>query len=260
MSKLIWFSIVFCFLFDSALAVTDESINFQPGINLYQNSPELKDLFGTHGSQLCGPIAVTHAFNFLKYKRTPSFPNFDLDESYDDQIRYFFSTCKTDRETGTNYLSVVACMQEFMSDSGYTPWTQIVGPHAQEAPFKTPLTINHIRTYINARAAVIMRVGWYKLNPVSGIYERTGGHYYNVYGYDYNLSWKQDQVILKAVNSLVDYSNRKTDQMFDDVTMSKIKDTEKYPASVAYTLSGVGFNYVNYKTVAEDIFVMLPKL
>jgi hypothetical protein len=50
----------------------------------------------------------------------------------------------------------------------------------------------------------------------------------------------QDQVILKAVNSLVDYSNRSTDQMFDDVTMSKIRNLEKYPVGVAYTCQELG--------------------
>ena len=39
--------------------------------------------------------------------------------------------------------------------------------------------------------------------------------------------------------------------MFDDVRMSKIKETQKYPEGVAYTLTGVGFNYANYKTAAE---------
>lgn len=254
--------------------LTDESINFQPGINLYPEGAKLTDLFGTKGNQLCAPTAITNAINFLKYKRNPAFPNLaripDMDndgveDTYRDQIRYFFQTCQTDREAGTYYQQAIGCMKDFMTVSGYKPWAYIIGPHAQEAPpgydissVKVPLAVDYIRYYVGNQAAVIMGVGWYKLNTATNIYERIGGHFFNIYGYDYDLAWQQDKVIIKSVNSWIDYTGRSAENMYDDVVMTKITNPANYPDGLAYTLSGPGFTFNDFKAVAEDIFVMLP--
>lgn len=254
--------------------LTDESINFQPGINLHPEGAKLTDLFGSKGNQLCAPTAITNAINFLKYKRNPAFPNLariaDMDndgveDTYGDQIRYFFQTCQTDREAGTYYQQAIGCMKDFMTVSGYKPWAYIIGPHAQEAPpgydissVKVPLAVDYIRYYVANQAAVLMGVGWYKFNNATNMFERVGGHFFNIYGYDYDLAWQQDKVILKAVNSWIDYTGRSAQNMYDNVAMNKITDTSNYPDGLAYTLSGPGFDFTEFKAVAEDIFVMLP--
>ena len=121
----------------------DESINFQPGLNLYNESAQLTDLFGTKGSQLCAPNSITHAVTFLKYARNPAFPKLmtapDMDndgsaDTYKDKIRYFFQNCQTDREVGTYYHQAITCMKDYVAESGYTSFTFMIGPHAKDAP------------------------------------------------------------------------------------------------------------------------------
>ena len=253
----------------------DESFNFQPGLNLYNEAAQLTDLFGTHGSQLCGPIAITHSFMFLKYFRKPNFPGLPTypdmahdgtTNTYRDAIRYFYQICKTDKETGTFYSEMVNCMRQYISYStAYTPWVYMIGPHATEAPPGYPLeSVQHVltaadvRQYASAGVTVLMGVGWYELNATTHQYTRTGGHFFDVYGYDYSKSWGENGLILKAVNSWVDYTGRAPAQMYDDVTMLKLPtDGTVYPKETAFMLSGPGFQF-DQKAFVEDIFVAVP--
>lgn len=255
--------------------VYDESVNFQPGLNLYPEAGTLTDLFGTKGSQLCAPVAITHAFNFLKNSRQPNFPQLasvpDLDQdgtsdSYRDQIRHFFNICGTDREEGTRYQETIGCMKSFIENSGYNSWAYIIGPHARYASpgndlsaFQRAIAIDHIRYYVGSQAAVIMGVGWYVFNSTTQMWERSGGHFFNIYGYDFNASWANEKVVLKAVNSWIDYTGRDQASMYDDVVMTHVTGAQ-YPSQIEFELSGPGFTFNGYKALAEDIFVMLPYL
>lgn len=253
-------------------AAFDESYNFQPGLNLYNDAAQLTDLFGTKGSQLCAPNAITHALYYLKYTRQPNFPMLmiipDMDkdgvqDSFKDRIRYFFHTCETDREVGTRYSIASDCMRKFVADSGYGSFSFMVGPHARYAPegstmeqMRSPIIVDHIRYYISNQAAVIMAIGWYKFNPATNAYERDGGHFFNVYGYDYNKAWGQSQVTLKVVNSWVNYTGRQAQDMYDNISMTKVNET--FPEGHSYELSGNGFTFYGMRAMVEDLFIMYP--
>ena len=251
----------------------DESINFQPGLNLYNEAAQLKDLYGTHGSQLCAPIAITHGFTYLRYAAgfTSLMPVADIDhdgtaDSYRDKIRYFFQTCGTDRETGTYYQASVNCMKAYVQGSGYKPYVYMVGAHSVEAPpgvalpiMKHVLNVDDIRAYVGHRLMVVMGVGWYQYNAADRTYTRQGGHIFNVYGYDYSQAWGAQRVSLKVVNSWVDYTGRTRETMFDTVEMTKLpQDGTTYPAEAGYELRGNGFGF-QQRAFVEDIFVALPQ-
>jgi hypothetical protein len=253
----------------------DSTVNFQPGLNLYPEVATLTDLFGPSGSELCAPVAITHAFNFLKWGRNPAFSHLatvpDLDQdgvanSYRDQVRYFFESCKTDRATGTGYFNALDCMGDFIRVSNYTSWNYMLGPDAQVAPpgygmpdVKHAVAIPDLMYYVKNGAAVIMTAGWYKLNAATNKYERAGGHFFNVYGFDYMNAWGDTQLIIKTVNSLVDYSGRDRTQMFDNVSMVNVANDPQIPTDwTHYELTGAGLNFPGYKTLVEDILVMLP--
>ena len=247
----------------------DESINLQPGLNLYQSTGELSDLFGTHGSQLCGPTSLAHRFSYFRSWRKPTVPlakapdvdGDEISDTYSDRIRYFFKLCHTDKEEGTHYHELLTCIQDYIQVSGFKPWAFIVGPHATENPAGTPggqqrpLTVNDIRTYLSLDAALLMGIGWYNHDPITGHYTRTSGHFFNVYGYAYKSAWFQDQIVLKVVNPVMDYSGRTPDQMFDDVQM--IYKGAQSPDGASYALDGPGF-LPEYHGYVEDIFVALP--
>lgn len=251
-----------------------EGIHFQPGLNLFQEVATLTDLMGPQGSELCGPIAVTHAFNFLKYTRTPPFPKLlpfpDMDHdgvanTYRDQIRFFFQTCKTDRAEGTHYRDLVSCMRDYQSQSGLGTWAFMIGPDASETPpgavlsdVQHPIDLSDIRYFVGAQAAVIMGVGWYRFDPSTQTYTRAGGHLFNVYGYDYRPENGATEISLDVVNSWVDYQNRPREQMFDQVTMKALpSDGSQYPAGAKYRVIGTGFQF-NEQAFVEDLMVSYP--
>lgn len=253
----------------------DESINFQPGLNLYNESAQLTDLFGTKGSQLCAPNSITHAVTFLKYARNPAFPKLmsapDMDsdgsaDTYKDKIRYFFQNCQTDREVGTYYHQAITCMKDYVVQSGYTSFTFMIGPHAKEAPIgyqiedvRRTITTSDLRYYLANQIPVIMGIGWYNFDQTTQTYVRNGGHFFNLYGYDYNTAWGDNRMNLKVVNSWINYTGRERVNMFDDVSMTRVTGLPTYyPDSVVFELEGPGFTFANSKALVEDLFIMYP--
>jgi hypothetical protein len=252
----------------SALAF-DESFNFQPGLNLFNEAAQLTDLMGTHGSQLCSPISITHGMQYLRANVGFSSlaPVADLDgdgtiDTYKDRIRYFFATCGTDRETGTHYQQTETCMADYIRASGYKPWVYMVGPHAVDAPENVPLStmqhpvsINDVRSYLKQKLMVIMAVGWYDFDPATNSYKRIGGHFFNLYGYNWDNAWGESQMQLIAVNSLQSYN---AVVPYDLVQMTAVPaDGTTYPSETKFIITGPGF-YFTQKTLVEDIFVAWP--
>ncbi len=247
----------------------DESINHQPGLNLYQSSGELSDLFGANGSQLCGPTSLTHRFAYLQYWRQERFAlagfgDQDGDgtaDTYSDRIRYFFQTCHTDKDQGTSYHSLLGCIRDYITASGYKPWAYMVGTHAPDSPtgnladMQRPVTVTDVRTYMAYDLAMIMAVGWYNKDAVTGKYTRAGGHIFNVYGYAYKTAWGEDGIVLKVVNPMIDYSGRPSTEMFDDVNM--LYAGADSPNGQSYSVEGTGF-LPEYHGYVEDLFVALP--
>lgn len=260
------------FLAATPAVAYDESLNFHPQLNLYNEAAALTDLFGTHGSQLCAPVAITHGITYIRYPAGYSslmaVPDMDRDgtaDTYRDKMRYFFQTCGTDKENGTLYRSAIRCIREYVEKSGYKSYVYMVGAHANEAPpgvnlpvMQHVLNVEDIRTYVGHRLMVLMGVGWYAYNPTTKTYTRQGGHFFNVYGYDWMRSWGQGKIVIKAVNSWVNYTGRQPAQMYDDVEMVKLpNDGTQYPVETGYELHGNGFNF-QQKALVEDIFVALP--
>jgi len=250
----------------------DEEVNYQPGISLWDDAAQLTDLYGDHGSQLCAPIAITHGMHYLHdvvgFSSLAPIGDLDNDGVIDtnkDRIRYFFATCKTDRNVGTYYHEAQSCMASYIQQSGYKPWVYMVGPHAVDAPDGTPLqtmqhvlTINDIRNYVKQKTMVLMGVGWYDYDAATGTYKRIGGHFINVYGYSYDNAWGESQIQLQVVNSLQNYTNLAPSLMYDTVQMTAVpNDGTTYPSETRFVLTGPGFNFTQ-KTLVEDIFVAWP--
>ena len=187
------------------------------------------------------------------------------EDTYPDKIRYFFDKCKTNIETGTLFRDAEVCIREYIEESGYKPWVYMVGPHATNFPpgsslpaMKHLVRVSDMRTYLSRRLMVIMGVGWYDYNSVTNKYIRTGGHYFNVYGYDYFNAWGEDHITLKVVNNLVNYGDRERNNMYDTVEMTAHPDDDtEYPETTGFRITGPGFQF-RQQSFVEDIFVALP--
>lgn len=255
----------------------DEGTFFAPAFNMSKIDFELTDLLADNGtSQLCAPMAITHAFEFLKHYRNPSFTNLptvaDIDgdgqaNTFKDRVRYFFQTCNTDRNDGTRYRQAIGCMDGFIKTSAYQSWAYMIGPHSVNAPVGSPLDsvqhvlrLSEIKYYVAHQVAVLAGIGWYKFNPTTQMWERSGGHFFNLYGYANMTGWGEDQADLFVVNSWIDYRSRPTNQQFDTIRISSTKylNQATMPAEVAYELTGNGFDFAEYKAFVEDIFVAFP--
>lgn len=241
----------------------DESVNFQPGLNLYTEAAQLTDLYGTKGSQLCAPNSFTHLSYYLRASHPSHFnlapaPDMDNDgtsDTFKDQIRYFFQLCSTDRENGTYYQKGLECVRTYITNSGYTPWAYMIGSHSRDGDGTlTAVTPDILRYYLAGGVGVVMMIGWYKKNA-QGAYERTSGHFFNIYGYDYNTAWGTEKITLKAVNSWINYTGRDRTQMYDDITMTKIvTGIDK----IDYKINGPGFDFAEYTALIDDILIVLP--
>jgi hypothetical protein len=184
-------------------------------------------------------------------------------DTFKDRIRYFYGKCGTDKERGTHYHQTQTCMADYVRQSGYKPWVYIVGPHAINSPPSVPLSYmrhalmaNDVRNYVKQRLMVIMAVGWYEFDPATKTYKRIGGHFFNVYGYNWEKAWGDSKLELVAVNSLQNYAA--SSAPFDLVQMTAVPaDGTTYPSETKYVLTGPGFAFTQ-KTLVEDLFIVWP--
>jgi hypothetical protein len=255
-----------------ASAVHDESTHYAPGIDLYAVGATLTDLYGRNGNQLCGPMAITNGMNYLKqsagFAKLATVGDLDGDgtaNSYADQIRYFFAACGTDPNDGTRYQQLEGCMRAYVEASGYNAFVYMIGPHAVHAPagtsletMRAALTVDSLRYYVSNRVMLVIGLGWYDYQAATNTYTRTGGHFVDVYGYDYDREWGADRIQLDIVNNWVDYRDRARDQVFDSVRMSRLPDDGTiYPDTTRFELKGTGFEFAS-RAFVEDIFVVYP--
>ncbi|MEO5667683.1 MAG: hypothetical protein ABIR96_06475 [Bdellovibrionota bacterium] len=255
-----------------AAATFDETINFQPGLNLYVEAQRLNDIISEKGSQLCAPIAITHGMTYLRYAvpfaNLKSVGDVDRDgtaDTYGDKIRYFYDRCKTDRDGGTHYSDAMMCMREYIEESGYNSWAYMMGPHAPDAPAGLPIEstrhvvkVDDIRASVGHGFLVLMGIGWYRLDPATNTWNREGGHFFNVYGYDWMNAWGNEKMSLHVVNSWINYEGRARENMFDTISMTRIAGEAGVPAEVGFELKGTGFDFTTHRAFVEDIFPASP--
>lgn len=190
--------------------------------NIYQLDQRYADLFGDNGSsQLCGPAAMSNAMIYLKFHHTPRFPTIlqsktTNSSTLEDYVRTLFKMCNTDRNEGTRLFSLTDCAKASLADGGYeTTNTFVRGMHSNFDSHRVAVTPNELvavsqntwepgdSTFESDRA-VILLFGWYKVifdgNLQKWRYEREGGHFVTLAGYD-----KNDATKAYVSNPLVNY-------------------------------------------------------
>jgi hypothetical protein len=245
----------------------DESINFAPPFSVWQIDPKLGDLFGSHGqSELCWPTSFAHRMAYDKIWRQPPFTRIMLvadprTDDYTQQVRHFADECRTDPDGGTPLVKAIPCLHRVFNEMGFANHDVLVIGRGGTGPNHRALTIDDIRTYAKQDVGVILTLGIYTYDSVAKKWVYAGGHYINLYGYDYNVNWGQENIILKVANPAVDYSGRDLMHRWDSISMIRIKQRSgvAYPPNVNYVLDGLHLPSLEKRSMLESIVVFSPR-
>jgi hypothetical protein len=254
-----------------------ESINQQIGFSIYQADTALADLFNKNvtpaQSELCGPTTVANQMALYKLSAPEKYKNLALkyspeEKTYVNQVREYFSACKTDPVHGTKIVDLSRCIDQTFTASGFaSSEVKVIGPEILQnldprfATSPHVIGIQDIRDAFKNGYGVIMHIKWF--HPVesgeSVTWETDSGHYILVVGYDYDDSFGDQKIILKVVNPDVIYASRGPYQRFDNIEMMKIpkKPGMKYPSGADYILDG--FSFKGYPNRAFVRYLILDK-
>jgi hypothetical protein len=252
--------------------IFDESVIFSPNFAINQNDPALSDLFNKEGkSNLCFPTAFAEALVYLYGYHSAKFENLKIAGLIDDGksiepnslIRDLAKKCKTDPEKGTQGLDAIDCVSSLFTQSGYKLGdTQLISPFSTyPLVLKREPTIEDIRNYIKKGNPLILEIAWYSYDTTKKNWIRHNGHYINVFGYDYNRSWGENQIELKVVNPELNYSNKRDSAIWDTITLEKYSSQPgiTYPSDRSFILSGHGFGGTKKRAFSGMLLILDPR-
>lgn len=235
--------------------VFDESVIFSPNFAINQNDPSLSDLFSSKGvSNLCFPTALAEDLVYLAAYHSPKFSALQLHGlsgnliNPNSVVRQLTTLCRTDFNKGTDSLDAINCSLEILKQSGYdTGATQLISPFNQSATLpitSREVTIKDIREALKTGNPIILEIAWFKFDSTTNQWVHDNGHYFTVFGYDYNTSWGEDQIQVKVVNPEMNYNTARKYALFDTVTIQRYSPQPgiTYPAHRPFILSGNGFS------------------
>jgi len=228
------------------------------GFRISQHDPRLKEIFGGMGSALCFPTSLAHRVIHQALVRRPALTRLQIlplrlsssDEVLIEQVKSFYLSCGTDQNKGTSVPQALGCIRRFFKASGYDPLTEIVGISAVKPKLQRWPSPDDFKTYLEGDPGMIARVGWYTWSSTQKQWVRSGGHYFNVYGYRHEASWSDQKIMLQLVNPDVDYTDRPEGQDFDWVEARMISRGDR-----RYFLDGVGFERPGRRAIVEDLLV-----
>jgi hypothetical protein len=250
----------------------DESVLFLPNFSFNQRDPALADLFANGASNLCFPTALAENMAYLFGYHNPRYANlalaglsadgFTLDPNA--LIRDLSSACHTNPDSGTDGLDAVHCARDLLGKSGYSvSSTLLISPfHLNAGPevVNREVTLQDIRAALKAGSPVILEVAWFAYDAVAKKWTRDGGHYFGVYGYDYDLAWGENEIQLKVVNPDLVYDGARRFALFDTITLERYSAQPgvAYPPNRPFILSGNGFGGVSKRAFLGMMLAVSP--
>ena len=243
------------------LPLPDDKPVVHPMLNFYQEDRRFSNLFSTSGdSMLCGPTSLANILVYLKYNHNPKYPDiFKTDENKmknnGDWVPFLYDICKTDKDRGTTIYNLESCAILGVEQGGYKASNVFIrGCHSDIDKQRFAPTPEDLRAFSKAspdRGCVLL-FGWYsKVKDASGnwIYQRNGGHYVALAGYD-----AIRKHVFYVSNPLVDYQQDAI--MYSKIVLKELPGNVQAPDNVKwYTDDLIGGNFA----ILEDILVVLPK-
>lgn len=152
-------------------------------------------------------------------------------------------------------------MTQIFQQGGYNLGeTRLISPFSQATPTieSRAATVTDLRQALQKKYPVIMSVGWFEFNAPTSSWIQHSGHYIGVYGYDYNITWNEDQIQLKVLNPERQYDTTRKLPVFDTITMQKFSAQPgvTYPKHRKYIFSGSGFGGVTRRAFVGAVLVL----
>ena len=143
---------------------------------------EVKGAAYGNGQQFCAPAAVSNSLAWLLHGQADQERLVTLlaSEGY----------MNTSLKNGTGTSGVLRGVDRYASEAfggyrtlSYQGWRK--HPGSFSAGTRVP-TLLFLRRGVGARSAAWLNVGWYEVNRTKGEYERVGGHWVTLVGYDFD--------------------------------------------------------------------------
>lgn len=237
----------------SALAVPALEVRhfLIPDINYQVNQYDAKLIkqFGVNGGDmLCWPSTLAHRLVYLKKQK---FPQLKLKPDPVENVVKFTNLCRTSLTGGTSQKRKLPCITQAFREAGYDIFTQWLGVDSTtpEVAIKT----SDITEPLQKGLAVILHIGWLRLDKQKMNWLEKGSHSVNAYGFQYD----EKKLSLQITNPGVDYSSRSAEKMFDMVRVensNSLKDAN-YPEAAKLILVGQGFDHPERRAYIKNIFI-----
>lgn len=236
--------------------VFDESMNIAPNFGINQIDPDLRPYFDpeTGKSELCVPASLS---NFLVYQMgithtlpiLANVPGVSQDlQSIDANalIVDLAKRCKTDPSKGTNETNLMNCIGEVMNvyfgesltidniikssiDPKYPSYVQ----WENRAP-----KLEDIKKALKNGDPVLASVDWWKIDPTSKLWTRSGGHEFMIYGYGWESYFQDNLLQLDIMDPAFTWTSSTTSSSYNNEMAIRHKDV----ATSSIFLDGRGFN------------------
>lgn len=229
-------------------------------IDFYQDNKAYEDLFSKKGqSMLCGPASLANALVYLKHYRDPKFEKIAAKHAAElkkngDYIPLLFKMCGTDPEEGTSTSQLEFGAKALIAEGGYgVMQISDQGAWAYDKKQVKTLTPHVLKDLcLKPDKAVVLDFGWYGAGKDENnklVYQRNGGHFVFLAGYD---ALHSD--VFYVSNPLVDYSPLYP-LRYSKITLKRLAGNIEAPANMEwYTDDLVGGNFA----ILEDMLVVLP--
>jgi hypothetical protein len=238
---------------------TDKPVVHQV-IDFFQESKAYEDLFSKKGqSMLCGPASLANALVYLKFYHDPKFEKIgakhaDQLKTNGDYIPFLFKACKTDREDGTSTAELQSGAKMLVAEGGYgVSKISEQGAWADDPKMVKTLGPQDLKDLCQKPdKAVVLLFGWYGAGKDQNgklVYQRNGGHFVFLAGYD-----AVHDAVFYVSNPLVDYSPLYP-LRYSKLALKPLHGNLEAPEHMGwYTNDLVG----GYFAILENMLVVLP--
>lgn len=260
----------------TAQILFDEAVNISANFSVAQYHKGLKNFFNpiSNESELCLPASFAH---MLLYKMgithelsvSELVPGISSDLKSIDANKLIIDLiyrCNTDVKSGTKMIDFLNCIQP-VSKAYFNKELHI--SHIQKLPANDPVlktlsqenfefknqwpNLLDIQSSLKSNIPLLILIGWYEFNSVSNKWERNGGHFFDIYGYNSFKDLQTETINLVTMNALWIAQTSDSESVFDIISV--FQNDKSMPIFIEGTL----FPGIKKRGFIEAVTAMQPK-
>lgn len=186
--------------------VSKFSTELSPDYNRISSIPDYyqkENRFGTYplnGSMYCGPASVSNSLIWLSKNGFPSLVSSSGNDLL-DQHRIIKKLASKDymntRSIGSTVQDLCRGIKKYLDEKNVDGSIRFEGMYTVTSEFRGDSIpdLNQIIKYTKGSRAAWLNIGWYKYDPETNEYQKTGGHWVTLAGYKYENN--SDVLIIK---------------------------------------------------------------